>query len=193
MIHVNLGLGDGLQADDAPLHFPSGPTLEQLQQQRNPAAANSTVPKASTALNSTTLAANATVSTASSALNSTTLAANATASTPLNSTILAANSTAPAPAVNGSTTLTAAVTSNVTETVTKATASPATPAATLQPFLQPTKSAGVLVGVFVTLALLGYLGLMVWRRVLERRYGNREILVNEEQFEQERDLGNFQL
>ncbi|XP_034245199.1 uncharacterized protein LOC117647532 [Thrips palmi] len=69
----------------------------------------------------------------------------------------------------------------------------APPAATARPFLEPTKSAAVLVGVFVSVALVGYFSLLVWRRVLERRYGNREILVNEEQFEQDRDLRNFQL
>lgn len=65
--------------------------------------------------------------------------------------------------------------------------------ATPRPFLEPTKSAAVLIGVFVCLALAGYFALLVWRRVLERKYGNREILVNEEQFEQDSDLRNFQL
>jgi hypothetical protein len=34
-------------------------------------------------------------------------------------------------------------------------------------FLQPTESAAILAGVFVGIALIGYVGLLVWRRVLE--------------------------
>jgi hypothetical protein len=34
-------------------------------------------------------------------------------------------------------------------------------------FLQPTESAAILAGVFVGIALLGYVGLLIWRRVLE--------------------------
>lgn len=36
-----------------------------------------------------------------------------------------------------------------------------------RPFLEPTKSAAVLVAVFVCIALVGYFALLVWRRVLE--------------------------
>jgi hypothetical protein len=35
------------------------------------------------------------------------------------------------------------------------------------PFLQPTESAAILAAVFVGVALIGYVGLLVWRRVLE--------------------------
>jgi hypothetical protein len=34
-------------------------------------------------------------------------------------------------------------------------------------FLQPTESAAILAGVFVGIALIGYIGLLIWRRVLE--------------------------
>jgi len=35
------------------------------------------------------------------------------------------------------------------------------------PFLQPTESAAILAAVFVGIALIGYVGLLIWRRVLE--------------------------
>jgi hypothetical protein len=35
------------------------------------------------------------------------------------------------------------------------------------PFLQPTESAAILAAVFVGVALIGYVGLLIWRRVLE--------------------------
>ncbi|KAJ9586654.1 hypothetical protein L9F63_019756, partial [Diploptera punctata] len=59
-------------------------------------------------------------------------------------------------------------------------------------FLQPTESAAILAGVFVGIALLGYVGLLVWRRILEKRYGNREMLVNEDDFYDTNDLRNFE-
>ena len=34
-------------------------------------------------------------------------------------------------------------------------------------FLQPTESAAILAGVFVAIALVGYVGLLIWRRILE--------------------------
>lgn len=60
-------------------------------------------------------------------------------------------------------------------------------------FLQPTESAAIFAGVFVGIALIGYIGLLVWRRVLEKRYGNREMLVNEDDFYDTNDLKNFEL
>ncbi|CAG2069061.1 unnamed protein product, partial [Timema podura] len=60
-------------------------------------------------------------------------------------------------------------------------------------FLQPSESAGILAGVFVGLALLGYVGLLVWRRILEKRYGNREMLVNEDDFYDTSDLKHFEV
>lgn len=60
-------------------------------------------------------------------------------------------------------------------------------------FLQPTESAAILAAVFVGVALIGYVGLLVWRRVLEKRYGNREMLVNEDDFYDTNDLKNFEL
>ncbi|XP_069680633.1 uncharacterized protein [Periplaneta americana] len=60
-------------------------------------------------------------------------------------------------------------------------------------FLQPTESAAILAGVFVGIALIGYVGLLIWRRVLEKRYGNREMLVNEDDFYDTNDLRNFEL
>nr|CAD7581231.1 unnamed protein product [Timema californicum] len=59
-------------------------------------------------------------------------------------------------------------------------------------FLQPSESAGIMAGVFVGLALLGYVGLLVWRRILEKRYGNREMLVNEDDFYDTSDLKHFE-
>jgi len=61
------------------------------------------------------------------------------------------------------------------------------------PFLQPTESAAILAAVFVGVALIGYVGLLVWRRVLEKRYGSREMLVNEDDFYDTNDLKNFEL
>lgn len=60
-------------------------------------------------------------------------------------------------------------------------------------FLQPTESAAILAGVFVGIALFGYVGLLIWRRILEKRYGNREMLVNEDDFYDTNDLRNFEL
>lgn len=60
-------------------------------------------------------------------------------------------------------------------------------------FLQPTESAAILAGIFVGIALIGYVGLLVWRRVLEKKYGNREMLVNEDDFYDTNDLRNFEL
>lgn len=61
------------------------------------------------------------------------------------------------------------------------------------PFLQPTESAAILAAVFVGIALIGYIGLLIWRRVLEKRYGSREMLVNEDDFYDTNDLKNFEL
>jgi len=61
------------------------------------------------------------------------------------------------------------------------------------PFLQPTESAAILAAVFVGVALIGYVGLLIWRRVLEKRYGSREMLVNEDDFYDTNDLKNFEL
>ncbi|XP_047002101.1 uncharacterized protein LOC124619630 isoform X1 [Schistocerca americana] len=47
-------------------------------------------------------------------------------------------------------------------------------------FLRPTESAAILVGVFIAFAVLGYAGLLIWRRMLEKRYGNRQLLINED-------------
>ncbi|XP_063217935.1 serine/threonine-protein kinase pakG-like [Bacillus rossius redtenbacheri] len=60
-------------------------------------------------------------------------------------------------------------------------------------FLQPSQSAAILAGVFVAVALLGYVGLLVWRRLLEKKYGNREMLVNEDEFYDTSDLRHFEL
>lgn len=174
--------GHGLHDEEElpPYHFPTGPTIGQLRVQAN--ATTAAVTAASAGSSSSTPSSNVTVA-------STTLAAgNATAAATISTpTTAAVNGTTAAVAVNGT-----ATTSSKAKPTRTTPASP-TSGATLRPFVEPTKSAAVLVGVFVSLALLGYLGLMVWRRVLERRYGNREILINEEQFDHERDLGNFQL
>lgn len=61
------------------------------------------------------------------------------------------------------------------------------------PFLQPTESAAILAAVFVGVALIGYVGLLIWRRLLEKRYGSREMLVNEDDFYDTNDLKNFEL
>ncbi|XP_026274833.1 integumentary mucin C.1-like [Frankliniella occidentalis] len=169
--------GHGLHDEEElpPYHFPTGPTIGQLRVQANATTAAVTAAASAGSSSSSTPSSNVTVVSATLAAGNASAAAAATISTPTTA------------AVNGTTT-----------TPSKAKPARTTPAssasgATLRPFVEPTKSAAVLVGVFVSLALLGYLGLMVWRRVLERRYGNREILINEEQFDHERDLGNFQL
>ncbi|XP_067011081.2 mucin-22 isoform X2 [Anabrus simplex] len=59
-------------------------------------------------------------------------------------------------------------------------------------FLQPTESAAILAGVFVGIAILGYVGLLVWRRLLERRYGHREMLVNEDDDFDTSDMRHFE-
>ncbi|KDR24326.1 hypothetical protein L798_04814 [Zootermopsis nevadensis] len=60
-------------------------------------------------------------------------------------------------------------------------------------FLQPTESAAILASVFVGIALIGYIGLLIWRRILEKRYGNREMLVNEDDFYDTNDMRNFEV
>jgi hypothetical protein len=41
------------------------------------------------------------------------------------------------------------------------------PSGESSPFLQPTESAAILAAVFVGVALIGYAGLLIWRRVLQ--------------------------
>ncbi|CAB3377445.1 Hypothetical predicted protein [Cloeon dipterum] len=47
-------------------------------------------------------------------------------------------------------------------------------------YLPSALSALVLTTTFIILAVTTYTGLLIWRKVVERRYGNRELLVNEE-------------
>nr|XP_023015395.1 uncharacterized protein LOC111504906 [Leptinotarsa decemlineata] len=54
------------------------------------------------------------------------------------------------------------------------------------------KLAAILAGVFLVVSILGYITLLSWRRFLEHRYGNREMLVNEEDF-YTGDLGHFSI
>ncbi|XP_017770843.1 PREDICTED: uncharacterized protein LOC108558440 [Nicrophorus vespilloides] len=53
--------------------------------------------------------------------------------------------------------------------------------------------AAILAGVFVIIAVIGYVGLLSWRRFLENRYGNREMLVNEEEFYDPNDMRHFSI
>ncbi|GLV45291.1 hypothetical protein CBL_05391 [Carabus blaptoides fortunei] len=53
--------------------------------------------------------------------------------------------------------------------------------------------AAILAGVFAMIAVVAYVGLLTWRRFLERRYGNREMLVNEEEYVNYSDMRNFEL
>ncbi|KAF2894518.1 hypothetical protein ILUMI_11646 [Ignelater luminosus] len=53
--------------------------------------------------------------------------------------------------------------------------------------------AAILACVFVLIAIIGYVGLLSWRRFLETRYGNREMLVNEEDFYDPSDMRHFSL
>lgn len=161
-----------------PLRFPKGPDLERLRvadplsQSRGPAATPATAAASPSPVPPTT-------------------ATPATSGLPARTTRLPTSRT---PAASNVTSTSANVTATTYLTVNTTTTTPTPADATAStPFVEPTKSAGILVGVFVSVAVLGYVGLLVWRRVLERRYGNREILVNEEQFEHERDLSNFQL
>ncbi|KAJ8921880.1 hypothetical protein NQ315_008513 [Exocentrus adspersus] len=51
--------------------------------------------------------------------------------------------------------------------------------------------AAILAGVFVAISVIVYVGLLSWRRYLENRYGNRQMLVNEEEFND--DLRHFSI
>ncbi|XP_046393543.1 uncharacterized protein LOC124161288 [Ischnura elegans] len=55
------------------------------------------------------------------------------------------------------------------------------------------EATALIAGLFVGVAIFGYLGLVCWRRALERRYGNRELLVDEEEVVETDDLRNYTL
>ncbi|XP_050504623.1 uncharacterized protein LOC126883303 isoform X2 [Diabrotica virgifera virgifera] len=60
--------------------------------------------------------------------------------------------------------------------------------------LVPGKVAAILAGVFVAFAIVGYIALMSWRRYLENRYGNREMLVEDDYCEKQmNDLEHFSI
>ncbi|CAG9864267.1 unnamed protein product [Phyllotreta striolata] len=46
--------------------------------------------------------------------------------------------------------------------------------------LLPGKIAAILAGVFVLVSIIGYIVMLSWRRYLENRYGNREMLVEDD-------------
>ncbi|XP_050296153.1 uncharacterized protein LOC126736014 [Anthonomus grandis grandis] len=49
----------------------------------------------------------------------------------------------------------------------------------------------ILVSIFVTLSVLSYAGLLLWRKYLEDRYGSRTLLVDAEEFADSGDLKHF--
>ncbi|XP_018568955.1 uncharacterized protein LOC108909194 isoform X1 [Anoplophora glabripennis] len=51
--------------------------------------------------------------------------------------------------------------------------------------------AAILAGVFVVISVIAYVGLLSWRRYLENRYGDRQMLVNEDNFND--DLKHFSI
>ncbi|XP_014244847.1 serine-rich 25 kDa antigen protein-like [Cimex lectularius] len=57
-----------------------------------------------------------------------------------------------------------------------------------------TSSAALAAGICVSIALTGYISLMVWRRVMIRRYGNSEMLLNEDDVAdiQDEDMKHFE-
>ncbi|CAH1279767.1 unnamed protein product [Diabrotica balteata] len=60
--------------------------------------------------------------------------------------------------------------------------------------LVPGKVAAILAGVFVALSVVGYVALLSWRRYLENRYGNREMLVEDDYCEKQmNDLEHFSI
>ncbi|KRT80199.1 hypothetical protein AMK59_7062, partial [Oryctes borbonicus] len=53
---------------------------------------------------------------------------------------------------------------------------------------------GIIVALFLIVFLVaGYVGFVVWRRFIEKRYGNREILINEEDMVDPSDMKHFSL
>ncbi|XP_060525187.1 uncharacterized protein LOC132701365 [Cylas formicarius] len=53
--------------------------------------------------------------------------------------------------------------------------------------------AGTLVAFLVVGSAVAYLGLLSWRRYLEYKYGSRQVLVNEEDFEDPNDIRHFSI
>lgn len=53
--------------------------------------------------------------------------------------------------------------------------------------------AGIIAGVFTLVAFIAYIGLLAWRRYLERRYGTRELLIDEDDYVVHNEITNFQL
>nr|XP_018910203.1 PREDICTED: uncharacterized protein LOC109039248 [Bemisia tabaci] len=62
-----------------------------------------------------------------------------------------------------------------------------------QLIVEPTKSAAGFVLVVVVVSVASYVALFVWRKILEQRYGNREMLIDDDQFCHASNLYDFQL
>lgn len=41
--------------------------------------------------------------------------------------------------------------------------------------------------------MIGYVGIIIWRRVIEKRYGSSEMIVNEDDLYEKNDLKNFEI
>ncbi|GJQ84600.1 hypothetical protein Trydic_g10211 [Trypoxylus dichotomus] len=53
---------------------------------------------------------------------------------------------------------------------------------------------GIVVALFLTVFLVtGYVAFVIWKRFIERRYGNREVLINEEDMIDRNDMKHFSL
>lgn len=59
--------------------------------------------------------------------------------------------------------------------------------------LVPGKMVGLLAGVFLVISIAGYVVLVSWRKYLEKRYGNREMLVDNDFCEKMNDLEHFSI
>ncbi|KAF4533539.1 hypothetical protein B566_EDAN001024 [Ephemera danica] len=58
--------------------------------------------------------------------------------------------------------------------------------------LEPSESAAVLAAIFISVAIVAYVGLVLWRRMLDKHYGNRHLLVEEDYYDVN-DLKFFEL
>uniref|UniRef100_A0A1B6DDZ1 Uncharacterized protein n=1 Tax=Clastoptera arizonana TaxID=38151 RepID=A0A1B6DDZ1_9HEMI len=58
--------------------------------------------------------------------------------------------------------------------------------------LQPIKTIAATVMTIVGMTILGMAGFLLWRRIVQRRFGHREMLINEDDFEEVSDLHHFE-
>ncbi|XP_026473369.1 uncharacterized protein LOC113377315 [Ctenocephalides felis] len=59
--------------------------------------------------------------------------------------------------------------------------------------MRVTDTSAIMAGSFAVIAVLGFVGLVMWRQMLERKYGTRERLVTEDTYYTNNDLRHFEL